>query len=96
MNYYFENFFIFLRFVFENTKNTLIEKNMTFYILQNYITKNEILYNITKYSKVYNKVINEISKCDFINSFYDTKLKELKKILSQIKKLHSSSNSIYI
>ena len=89
-NSYFENFFTFLKFVFENTKNTLVEKNMTFYILHNYVTRNEVLYNVTKYSKIYNKVINEISKCDFISSAFSNKLKGLKKIVLTIKRLHKA------
>ena len=88
INSYFECFFVFLKYVFENTKNTLIEKNMTFYLLQNYVTKNEVLYNITNYSNIYCKVVNEISKSDFISPFFKNKLKDLKKVILKLKRLN--------
>ena len=83
INSYFECFFLFLEYVYENTKNSIFEKNMTFYLLQNYIRNNEVLYNITNYSKIYAKVINKISKSDFISSFFDVKIKDLKRIISK-------------
>ena len=85
INSYFECFFLFLKYVFENTKNTLIERNMTLYLLQNYIKRNEVLYKVTHYCKIYMKVINQISKSDFISPFFQTKLKELKVIISNLK-----------
>lgn len=84
INSYFECFFLFLKFVYKNTKNTILEKNMTFYLLQNYITKNEVMYNITNCSKIYMKVVNQISKSDFISPFFQSKLKDLKIIISKL------------
>ena len=92
MNYYFENFFVFLKYIYENTKNNILEKNMTFYLLQNYVTKNEVLYKVTNYSKIYTEVINEISKCDFISKFFALKCKKLKDIISKIKKMNKNPN----
>lgn len=90
INSYFECFFIFLKYVYENTKNTILEKNMTFYLLQNFVTKNEVLYNITNYSKIYIQVVNEISKCDFISTFFQSKLKNLTNVILNIKRLHAN------
>ena len=81
INSYYECFFIFLKYVYENTKNTILEKNMTFYLLQNYIRNNAVLYKITNYSKIYAEVINKISKSKFISSFFDVKIKDLKNII---------------
>ena len=81
---YFECFFIYLKYVFENTKNTLIEKNMTFYLLQNYIKRNEVLYKISNYSKIYKEVVKQISKSDFISPFFIQKLKDLKMVLHNL------------
>ena len=60
-----------------------LRKHKKFNILQNYIRNNEVLYNITNYSKIYAKVINKISKSDFISSFFDVKIKDLKRIISK-------------
>lgn len=83
INSYYECFFLFLKYVYENTKNTLLEKNMTFYLLQNYIPKNEVLKRITNYSKIYKKVVNKISKCKFISPFFQSKINGLKRIISK-------------
>ena len=85
INSYFECFFVFLKFVFENTKNILIEKNMTFYFLHNYIKNNEILYKISNYSTIYKRVIKQISKSDFISPFFQQKLKSMELIISNLK-----------
>jgi len=89
INYYYENLFLLLKYVYENTKNNLTEKKITFFLLQNYINKNEVLYKLTNYSKIYIEVINEISKSDFISDYFIKKCKQLLEIISKVKMLHS-------
>ena len=55
---YFECFFIFLKFLIEKTKNNEYEKEINFFILKEYIPENFLIQNITKYSEIYEEVIN--------------------------------------
>ena len=82
---YFRCFFLYLKYVYENTKNTLIEKNMTFYFLQNYIRKNEVLYKISNYSEIYKDVLKQIAKCEFKSPFFISKIKDLKVVFENLK-----------
>ena len=90
LNSYFECLFIFLLYVYENTKNTILEKSMPFYLLQKYIKNNKVIKKITIYSKIYMKMIKIFSKSDFITPFFKSKLKGLKRI---ILKLHPNKNN---
>ena len=89
LNFYYECLFIFLLYVYENTKNTILEKSMPFYLMQEYI-KNKVLKKITIYSKIYMEMIKIFSKSDFITPFFQSKIKRLKRI---ILKLFSENNS---
>ena len=64
---YFSCFFIFLKFIIENTKNTKYEKDIIFFILQEYIINVEIFKRIKNYLKIYEEVINSLLNIKFIN-----------------------------
>ena len=57
LDLYLRCFFIFLKFFMEYTKNNKYEKEMIFFILREYINDNNLLYNITNYSNIYEEVI---------------------------------------
>ena len=66
---YLRCFFIYLKFFLENIKNNKYEKDMIFFILQEYIYDNSIIKNIEKFSEIYEEVIISIFKINFsINS----------------------------
>ena len=55
LNLYIRNFFLYLKFLIENTKNTKHEKDMIFFLLNLYIYDNNLLYNIkTNDFQIYN------------------------------------------
>jgi glycosyltransferase involved in cell wall biosynthesis len=83
---YFKCFFIFLKFLFEKTKNNKYEKEMNFYVLKEYIKENDIIKNISKFSKLYEEVINDLLNIKFINCNNKKKLNELKSIILHLKK----------
>ena len=49
---YYQCLFLFLFYVYKNTKNTILEKNMSFYLLQNYVADNNVFNKITIYSYI--------------------------------------------
>ena len=84
-NKYFIGYFIFLKFVLENIKNNKYEKDIIFFLLDEYIKRNGILYSITKYSKIYEEVINTLINDKFCDLKYKNKLEIMKKIINKIK-----------
>ena len=85
-NKYIIGFFIFMKFVFENIKNNKYEKDMIFFLLDEYIKINKILYNITQYFKIYEEVINLVINDKFCDLIFKNKLKKIKKKLIELKK----------
>lgn len=82
---YLKCFFIFLKFLIENTKNNKFEKDILFFIFQEYIKENDILKSISNYSIIYEEVINSLMNIYFIDSITREKLKVIKKIFSKTK-----------
>ena len=71
-----KSFFLFLKFVFENSKNTYYEKNMVNELLkQFYIGFNEWIDYITKDFQFYLKIINVYMNCKYITKENKYKLK---------------------
>jgi glycosyltransferase involved in cell wall biosynthesis len=84
-NKYFKCYFLFLKYIFENIKNNEYEKSMVYFLLEEYIKKEEILYEITEYSDIYEEVINILIKCEYCKSKYKKKLLIMKKMILNIK-----------
>ena len=85
-NKYFRCLFIFLKFIFEYSKNNEYEKDIVFFLLDEYISKKEALYEITEYSEVYEELIDILMNSEYCNSKYKNKLLMIKQIiLSNIK-----------
>ena len=78
---YLKCFFIFLKFIIENTKNNEQEKEIKYFFLKEYIYDNNILYNIINYSNIYEEVINSLINNEFISPNDLEKLKILKNII---------------
>ena len=85
INLYFKCFFIYLKFLIEKTKNNEYEKDINFFILKEYIYENSLINNISKYSELYEEVINSLINIKFINIINKEKLRALKKIILKIK-----------
>ena len=81
LDFYLRCFFIFLKFFMEYTKNNKYEKEMIFFILREYINDNNLLYNITNYSNIYEEVINSLINSKYITEKVLEKAKILKKII---------------
>ena len=64
---YFKCFFIFLKFLMEKTKNNKYEKEINFFILNEYIPENILMQNISIYSEIYEEVINSLIDIKFIS-----------------------------
>ena len=84
---YFKCFFIYLKFLIEKTKNNEYEKDINFFILKEYIPNDYLIKNITKYSEIYEEVINSLINIKFINIIKKNKLTALKNII--LKKKHN-------
>jgi glycosyltransferase involved in cell wall biosynthesis len=82
---YFKCFFIFLKFITEKTKNNEYEKEINFFFVREYIPKNFLIEKISKYSKIYEEVINSLLNIKFINIINKNKLKSLQNIILKIK-----------
>ena len=85
MNKYFTCYFIFLKFIFENVKSNEYEKDIVYFLLDEYIMTNEILNNITKYSDIYEEVIDILLNSEYCKLNYKNKLLIMKKIILSIK-----------
>ena len=85
-NKYFICYFLFLKYIFENIKNNKYEKDMVYFLLDEYIKNNYILYSITDYHDLYEEVINNLINNEYCNSKYKTKLLIMKKIILRLKK----------
>ena len=82
---YLKCFFIFLKYIIENTKNNKHEKYMNFFFLEKYINSDMLKY-IKNYSKIYEEVINSLNNTNFISSQEKYKLIMMKKIILKKKK----------
>ena len=84
-NLYIKDFFLYLKYLEENTKNNKIEKNMVFYIFSLYIYDITLLNNITDDFQLYDEIFNKLLSNKFINPINIKKINELKKIIDNIK-----------
>lgn len=84
-NKYFLCYFTFLKYIFENIKNNKYEKEMVYFLLDEYIKNNNILYSITEYSDLYEEVINNLLNNEYCNLKYKGKLLIMKKIIFRLK-----------
>lgn len=85
-NLYIKNFFLYLNYLEQNTKNNKLEKNMIFFLLNLYIQDNNLLINITDDYQIYDNFFNILLKYKFITSININKIKDLKRIIQKIKK----------
>ena len=79
--------FLYLKYLFENTKNNNIEKKMVFFVISDIFSNHPDIFNIfnklTRDSKFYLNVINKYLKSEFIS----LKTKQtLQKIVNSIKR----------
>ena len=84
-NKYFICYFIFLKYVFENIKNNQYEKDIAYFLLDEYIYNNNILYSITEYSDLYDEVIDNLINNEYCKLRHKNKLLIMKKIFMRIK-----------
>jgi len=84
-NKYFICYFIFLKYVFENIKNNQYEKDIAYFLLDEYIHNNKKLYSITEYSDFYAEVIDNLINNEYCSLKHKIKLLNMKKIFLKIK-----------
>jgi len=84
-NKYFLCYFIFLKYVFENVKNNQYEKDIAYFLLDEYIHNTNLLYSITKYSDFYVEVINKLINNEYCSLKHKIKLLKMKNIFLRIK-----------
>ena len=88
LNIYLKNYFIYLKYIIENTKNIKHEQNMIFYILNLYIDDHKIFNNITIDDfQIYHEVINLLLNNRYITSFYKKKVNDIKNIILKLEKI---------
>ena len=88
LNIYLKNYFIYLKYIIENTKNIKHEQNMIFYILNLYINDHKIFNNITIDDfQIYHEVINLLFNNRYITSFYKKKVNDIKNIILKLEKI---------
>ena len=83
-NRYINNFFLYLKYLLENTKNTKLEKNMIFFLLNLYIIDNNLLNTITEDFDMYNKIFCSLLKNKFITPKNKIKVNNLKRIIFNV------------
>ena len=83
-NLYLKNYFIYLKYLDENTKNIKIEKDMIFFLLNLYIYDNNLLKNITDDFQLYDDIFNKLLNNKFITQIYKNKINDLKNIIQNI------------
>ena len=84
-NLYLKNYFLYLKFLEENTKNIQIEKEMIFFLLNLYIYDNNLLKNITDDFQLYDDIFNLLLNNKFITPINKKKINNLQKIIQNIK-----------
>ena len=84
-NNYFLCYFLFLKYVFENIKNNQYEKDIAYFLLDEYIYNNNILYSISEYADLYDEVIDILISNEYCNLKHKIKLLIMKKIFLRIK-----------
>ena len=77
INLYLKNLFLFFKFVLENTKNNVYEKNIIFHLLNEYIIDNGLLNNLSNDFEIYEEIINALFKNEF--SYFGNKLLKILK-----------------
>ena len=75
--------FLYLKFIFENTKVSKYEKDMCFCILNKYLKNINKLEYIQKDFDFYEGVINKLLNYEFINEVNKNKLEKMKKLIKK-------------
>ena len=86
---YLKCFFIFIKYIYENTKNNKYEKDIIFYLLILYVKDIQIFNNLKnnlKYIKICENIINEIINNKYITSKNKNHLKKIKNLFNNFKK----------
>lgn len=86
---YIKCFFIYIKYVYENTKNNKYEKDIVFYLLNIYIQDINIIYNIKnndKYISMCEQIIVNIYNDKFISKGNKNKLRKIINLVKRIKK----------
>ena len=77
------NFFLYLKFVFENSKNNKYEKNMAFFLINRYKKNFKFINLVNKDFKFYKNVNDMLINCEFIFKNYTFELKKFNSIIKQ-------------
>ena len=85
-NLYIKNYFLFLKYIEENTKNIKLEKNIIFFLLNLYIYDNKLLNYITDDYQIYDDIFNILLHNKYITSKNKKKINDLMHIIKNIKK----------
>ena len=86
---YLKCFFIFIKYIFENTKNNKYEKDIIFYLLILYIQDIKIFNNLKNnlnYIQIIENIINEIFNNKYITSRNKNQLRKIKYLINNLKK----------
>ena len=86
---YLKCFMIFIKYIFENTKNNKYEKDIVFYLLTHYIKDFKIFNNLKnnlKYLQISENIINEIYNNKYITVRTQNYLRHIKYIINNLKK----------
>lgn len=73
--------FLYLKFIFDNTKISKYEKDMCYFTLNKYMKNIKKLNSIKKEFEFYEGVINKLLNYEFINKINKYKLKKMKKFI---------------
>lgn len=83
-NLYLKNYFLYLKYLEENTKNIKIEKDMIFFLLNLYIYDNNLLKNITDDFQLYDDIFKILLNNKFITPINKNKINDLQTIIQNI------------
>jgi glycosyltransferase involved in cell wall biosynthesis len=88
-SFYLKCFFIFLKYIYENTNDNTYEKDMVFYLLNLYIDDINIikeLKNNSEYISICEKIILVVYNCKHISSRTRNKIRKILSIIRNLKK----------
>ena len=87
--------FLYLKYVYENTKNTKYDKLKPFLILNKYIRNIKKVNSINRDFHSYIDIIDNYLECKFINEKDKKKLKDMKKLIINNKLNISKKKDLY-
>ena len=84
-------YFLYMKYILENLKNEKYERDIIFYLIDEYFPDNNMFESMTKYVQICIEVIDQILEIKDITNFHKNKLNDMKNIIISKKNQTNSS-----